>query len=737
MSNPQKRLIIRLLLATVVAGSGTFAVLGTNGSLFSLGANDEKATEQGDGAAAESTDENKQSKFRSSLENSDPYGLSRLATRPPSTTPPEDHSAPPATVVRANDGGQFVYDSVDSLPGSVEENAQALPHAQQAPSAHVPSQGSGVPASVGSYVTTQAYGSMPPADPAGAISGATVRPAQFSGTLPVTPETGQAPSIPNATGSDMPSPPSASGQSGYLETPPTSPVPNSLPSQDTPQDFAQPTQMAPISNPAPAIPASTPMGNYATPNAASVNNTSPTPGAKDLEGVRAPSLALQKQAPPEVQVGKTATFVLTIRNVGQVAADEVVVRDRVPQFTRFEDATPQPERSPDGTLVWKLGTITPGNEATITMQLTPEQEGQIGSVATVTFETQASVSTRCTKPELVVEHSGPEQVLIGQGVVFNIKVTNNGTGVATGVTLEEDVPEFLSHSKGSEIEYEIGTLRPGESRGLQLTLQAAKAGRFENVLLIRGDGNLLERDAFPMEVIAPDLNIQLVGPKRRYLERTAKYSISVANPGTAPATRVELVAFLPKGMKFVSTNNQGQYDPQTHAAYWSLAQLPSSESGTVELSLLPMEIGDQKMRIESRADLGLTAETEQTIVVDGLAAVFFTVADTADPIEVGSETVYQVQVVNQGSKTATGVRVDAQLPPGMEPVSGEGPTTYQIQGQRISFNPLGRLAPKDQAIYKIQARGLQDGDQKITVQVVTNEIAPVAKEESTRVYADR
>ena len=480
-------------------------------------------------------------------------------------------------------------------------------------------------------------------------------------------------------------------------------------------------------------------GSYLDPPTSSLSeNTSSRPGPSQLEGTQTPALTLQKLAPAEIQVGRSALFQLKIKNVGRVDAHGVTVVDQIPDGTRFVDASPQATRDSTGALVWNLGEMKANSETTVSVQLIPLTEGEIGSVATVAFQSKASVKTVCTKPVLTVEHSGPDNVLIGQSVSFDIKVTNNGTGIAANVMLEEDVPEELVHPAGSELEYEIGNLQPGESRQLRLTLQAKKAGVIENVLLVRGEGNLLAEHRAPIEIIAPELKLGVSGPGKRYLERQATYTVAVSNPGTAKATDVELVAHLPKGLKFINTNNHGQYDPQTHAVYWSLSELPARETGEVELTALPVEMGQQKLRIEGKANLGLAASQEKAVKVEGLAAIFFGVADTADPIEVGSDTVYQVTVVNQGSKTATDVRIIATLPPGLQPIGGDGPTTYRISGQNLVFDPLARLAPKGQAAFKIQARGTQEGDHRILVQVKTNEVStPVSKEESTRVYVDR
>ena len=229
----------------------------------------------------------------------------------------------------------------------------------------------------------------------------------------------------------------------------------------------------------------------------------------------------------------------------------------------------------------------------------------------------------------------------------------------------------------------------------------------------------------------------MTGPTKRYLERPAKYTVSVSNPGTAPAHNIDLVTYLPTGLKFVEANNAGQYDSRRHAVFWSLAELPPSDSGSVELVALPIEAGDQRMRVEGSAAKGLKAEAESTVQVEGLAAIAFEVSDLADPIEVGKDTTYVIKIVNQGSKEATNVNVAAALPQGMQPLSADGDVSGEVQGDKVFFQPISRIDPKQSVTLKVQVRGATAGNHKISVQVTTNEIqTPITNQESTTVYSD-
>ncbi len=226
------------------------------------------------------------------------------------------------------------------------------------------------------------------------------------------------------------------------------------------------------------------------------------PGDPQLSGTQAPTLAIEKLAPAEIQIGKPAKFLIKVTNTGSVAAHGVEIRDAVPKGTQLIETSPTAERGPQGALVWQLGTMKPGDEQTVEVQLMPTAEGEIGSVATVHFAAQASVRTVSTKPMLSMDVSGPSKVLKGQPVSLKIKLSNPGTGAATGIVLSESVPDVFAHESGSELEFEVGTLKPGESRELNLELQAAAAGVATNVIIAQGEGNLRAEQRADVEVVA-------------------------------------------------------------------------------------------------------------------------------------------------------------------------------------------------------------------------------------------
>jgi uncharacterized repeat protein (TIGR01451 family) len=475
------------------------------------------------------------------------------------------------------------------------------------------------------------------------------------------------------------------------------------------------------------------------------------PGGMQLEGLQTPQLAVEKRGPREIQVGKPVRYEILVRNVGTATAQDVTLRDAVPYGTTLITTTPPASPAtagplagggqgggPAAELVWPLGPLPPGGEARVSMEVMPQIEGEIGSVASVTFRTEASARSRATKPALKLEASETKAVRIGGEVKLSLRVSNPGTGVATGVVLEGELPEAVSHSAGRELEFDVGQLRPGESRTIDLVVGSRGPGVHVARFAARADGRLEVEQPVRIEITAPTLELRAEMPSRRYLQRPATCVLSMVNAGTAPARSVELAAQLPPGMKFVRANHAGWYEERSHRVLWNLEELPPGEVGTVEMVLMPVDLGPQKIVAAARSSDGPSDQSTHTVEVEGLAALFFEVTDSEDPIEVGGMTEYIVRIGNQGTKAAGGVRLTATLLGDLEPVDAKGPAAHRIENLAVVFEPLAKLAPSEEAVFRVRVRGRREGDQRMQVQLVSDDHpAPITKEEITRVYADR
>jgi len=472
---------------------------------------------------------------------------------------------------------------------------------------------------------------------------------------------------------------------------------------------------------------------------ATMSLASADPGERTIEGPQSPALQLTKRAPEEVRVGRNATFTMIIKNTGNVLARKVQVFDIVPNGTRFVAAQPSIQPDNDGQLVWDLGDIPAGNERVIQLQLIPESEGEIGSVASVTFAALASVRTLATQPKIKLTHNVAEQVLLSNKFTVQLKIENEGTGIAEGLSLEADLPTNLKCAAGSQIVATIDRLQPGASKMINLPLQAIEPGQANLQLRVISEDEEIIQQELGIVVTAPQLQVSISGPTKRYIERQARYVLKVENIGNASATNLDLVAQLPKGFRFNGTGQKGQYDASRHAVLWSLEELAAGIAAEVELDILPVDMGAQALRFQVAADLNAQAQTETTVNVEGLSELSFTISDDNDPVEVEGETNYSIKVSNNGTRADAQVQLVVELPKGAELVGDpDAPVQCSLNGNQMIFAPLPSMKAKDTVEYQFTIRWTVEGQQNVRALVTSqNRSVPVTKEEGIEVYRDR
>jgi uncharacterized repeat protein (TIGR01451 family) len=121
-----------------------------------------------------------------------------------------------------------------------------------------------------------------------------------------------------------------------------------------------------------------------------------------------------------------------------------------------------------------------------------------------------------------------------------------------------------------------------------------------------------------------------------------------------------------------------------------------------------------------------------------VAALTVDIRNGDNVIEVGAETTYEIRVLNQGTGPDTNVQVMAILPDGMEPRPAESLDAFRVAGRQIVFQPMARLDPGQEAMYRVRAACKRAGDWRFKIQLTSDQLRlPVCKEESIRIYSDR
>ncbi len=459
------------------------------------------------------------------------------------------------------------------------------------------------------------------------------------------------------------------------------------------------------------------------------------PGDKKLEGAQTTQVVVEKIAPKEIQVDREAKFAVKVKNVGSAPVRKLVLRDVLPTGARFvaaDVASVVPNAR--GEFAWPPFDLAPCAEKTFEYRIIPTQEGEIGSVATLSFAAEASCRVRCVRPALEVEVVAPQEATLGSNIDLNVVVANVGTGAATNVALLETIPDGLRHPSGAVLDHALGTLAPGEKKRVPLTLQCVAPGATVNNLVVTADGDLRKEIQTEILVRAPKLELSIDGAETPYLERQTTYRLKAANVGDAAAKDVKLVAEIPLGTTFVSANNLGVYKAETRSVYWDLAELPAGAAGEIELTLTPTKIGAARLTFGGTGPLGLTAQVVKDVEIDGLPALSYAVKTSPNPVEIGKEIVYEIQLANRGTKASTNATLQIAAPEALKIVSVEGPTQYSQQNGAFVFDAIREIPAKSAVTYKVKAVCEAVGDCRVRFQLSSDDLEPLVKEENVRVY---
>ncbi|MDR3181501.1 MAG: DUF11 domain-containing protein [Planctomycetaceae bacterium] len=460
-----------------------------------------------------------------------------------------------------------------------------------------------------------------------------------------------------------------------------------------------------------------------------------TPGASSLEGPQVSYLTIQKIVPGEVITDQPVTIKTVIQNSGKSTARKVIVTDQVPKGCKLLATVPEAVVTNQNELRWMLGNLAPNDQVILETKVVPFREGEIGSVASVFYSGEASARVLVTRPMIKVEVKAPQEVQLGQTAQLEITISNPGTAAATGIVLEEHVPDGLYHKDGRIlINKNVKTLKPKEAKKLVLPLTCTGSGNLVNKVVVKADGNLMTEETTAIQASAPILSLRIAGSKQRFLDLQSEYRLQVANTGNAAAKNVDLELVLPPSVKFVKTNQSGVYEQHTHSVRWALEELPAQESGEIELLVIPTQIGEQSLKFSAKGQNNLRAEAVLPVLVDGLPALSFEIIGSSNLVEAGKDAIYEIRVVNKGTKAASNVKVSASLGEGMALVKADG-GRYQSNGGVVQYETLPLLEAKEEKVFKVAARCQNDGDYRVRVQVISDDLrAPITKEESTRVF---
>jgi len=451
-------------------------------------------------------------------------------------------------------------------------------------------------------------------------------------------------------------------------------------------------------------------------------------------------ITLDVTAPPTVVVGQDLTYTIALTNAGQVESRAMTVHATIPEGTQYVRSDPPAVVETNG-LVWTLGELSGRQARTLTATFRTTRVGTVTNKVQVEtaegLRGEKAVATDVTaepRPALKVGVDGPAVGAVGAPVTFTITVSNSGTGPLTGVVLNAKFDDGLEHeSKENPVETKLGTLAAGESRTVSLTLTARRAGALVNVVTARADGGLSDSGRATLTVKQAAVTLQNLGPAWRYVGRPADWSLEVKNTGEVALANVVVRDVLPPELTFQSASDGGIL--QGNQVSWPVGTLGPGERKALTVTTVCKAPAPQTTTVASvTAEPGIDTKTPRTLEIRGLPVVRIKVTDRDDPIDVGQQTQYRMEVTNQGSLPAEAVQVAAVVPDEMHVLGAQGPTTAKVDGQRVTFPALASLAPGQMVVYTVDVQAVKAGTVYFRAELTTSTMTkPLVEEESTSV----
>jgi uncharacterized repeat protein (TIGR01451 family) len=547
------------------------------------------------------------------------------------------------------------------------------------------------------------------------------------------------PPPPSGAAAEMPTSPSSAGPLDASRTPAQSgpskpqPIDPSLLGKGPAPGAPSGVVLPPAVPPQPLTPSQTPAG---APVMAEEQFTELADAPGSTIGRQEPAVSLEWMGPPTAKVRRPNTYSLIVRNTCNIPVQQVLLRVRVPADVNCAETEPKAVRK-GNVLVWELGALQPKQEKNLQMKLVPEHKGDISPQAWVTFTGSSVMRIKVREPKLTIKAQGPPKVLVGDTTTFVLAVSNPGDGVAEQVKIHAVLSKGLENARGPKLDYDIGNLAAGETRNVTVPCISKTGGTHKCDVTVEADGGLSAKDSIDVNVTTPRLDVQMVGPSLRYLGRKALYTLTVTNPGDGPASNVTVRDVVPEGFKILAATEGGRHDFSTRTVSWFLGEVAPGQTHEVKLEVQAIAPGEFKHKASAIGARGLRAETELVTRVEGLSALLLEMVDTEDPIEVNSETAYEVRITNTGSKVETDIKLVATVPDKMEFKNATGPVRFHQEGKMIAFEPLEKLAPKADAIFRINVKALEAGTVRFKIQMTsTNLTEPIIKMEATRIYSD-
>ena len=395
-----------------------------------------------------------------------------------------------------------------------------------------------------------------------------------------------------------------------------------------------------------------------------------------------------------IQPGEPATFTVVVRNAGSSTLTTVPVSDTYDTaHLAYAGASPAPDSVGAGVISWdNVGPLTPGQQTTLTVGFTGVASTLPGSTidtATVAGARDASdivagsvsatAAVAVSEPTLSVTKTNLDadgRVPIGGDSSFLITVTNSGDTTMTSTTLTDSWTAGLSFASsvpatvpvGSSATWEFGSLAPGASTDITVTLTGTASGIATNTagvtgIDINGDSATPDTATATALVTSPGLTVTKIASQAEVRSgEDVTYTVLVQNSGDTTLA-AGTVSDTWDASRMVFQSSVPATVPVSNSATFTVANLGPGDTYPVTMVMRATTTTGtaintaQASGVDTNGDPVASPPATETVVVRAPLLTVNKVRTSEATITAGEDVTWRIDVTNSGDATASPVTV--------------------------------------------------------------------------------
>ncbi|TAI47214.1 PKD domain-containing protein [Flagellimonas allohymeniacidonis] len=470
-------------------------------------------------------------------------------------------------------------------------------------------------------------------------------------------------------------------------------------------------------------------------------------------------------------VGDPIIFTVTVTNDGPSDATNVVVTDFLASGYAFVSAVPSTGVYEPLNGSWTVGNLPNGTTETIDITATVLTNGDYTNVAELTDLAETDVDSQPANnddteddqqtidpvpvpvSDLVLRKSvNILSPLVGEEVIFNISITNDGPSDVIGVQVLDLLPTgytYVSNNRTAGV-YDSttgiwqlnGIIPNGTTETLNIVARVNPSGDYFNVTEVFSSNNfdpnstpnnniLLENDqdiAGTTPLPAADLSLtKTVDNEFPDVSDNVIFTITVTNDGLSDATGVVVSDALPSGYAYVSDDSGGAYSATT--GLWTIPNIPNGTNAILNIVAQVNPLGNYTNIAEVIAMIQLDPDStpgnnilseddqdEQSTTPRRIADVSLSKTVNNLTPSVGDQITFTIAVNNSGPNDAINLVIEDVLASGYAFVSAT-PSVGTYDNLTGSW-ALANLANGSTETLQIVVEVLASGDYRNTAELI-------------------